>query len=45
MFDDFDTQIQSDEFWPEIPEDGEYIDPDEYDDWCAFCTMMDMLDN
>ena len=44
MFDDFDTQIQCDELWPEVPED-ECVDPDEFDDWCAFCTMMDMLDN
>lgn len=28
-FDDFDTQIQADE-WPEAPEE---INPEEYDDW------------
>ena len=44
MFDDFDTMRQCDEYWPEVPEDEE-IDPDEYDDWCAFCTMMDMLED
>ena len=44
MFDDFDTQIQSDELagydywyqeWPEESE-GEYVSPDEYDDWMAY---------
>ena len=43
MFDDFDTQIQSDELswygydewyqeWPQAPEE---INPEEYDDWMA----------
>ncbi len=34
----------TDECWPEIPEEEE-INPDEYDDWCAYCAMMDMLDD
>ena len=47
MFDDFDTQIQSDELagydywyeeWLTPPEEseGEYVSPDEYDDWMAY---------
>ena len=47
MFDDFDTQIQPDELagydywyeeWPTPPEEseGEYVSPDEYDDWMAY---------
>lgn len=34
-FDDFDTQQQADE-WPEAPEE---INPEEYDDWVAWCIM------
>ena len=42
MFDDFDTQIQSDElagydYWyQEWPEAEEEINPAEYDDWMAY---------
>lgn len=39
MFDDFDIMRQCDEYfdecWPEVPEEEE-INPDEYDDWCAY---------
>ena len=36
-FDDFDTQIQSDE-WPQPPEE---ISPEEYDDWLLTIGMTD----
>jgi len=38
MFDDFDTQIQSDELagYEEWPTPPEKISPDEYDDWLSY---------
>ena len=41
MFDDFETQRQSDEYvwfdeWPEAPEE---ISPEEYDDLVVWCIM------
>lgn len=35
MYDDFDTQQQIDE-WPQPPEE---INPEEYDDWVAWCVL------
>ena len=49
MFDDFDTQIQSDElagydYWyQEWPEPEEDINPDEYDDWMAYVYANNLM--
>lgn len=43
MFDDFDTQRQSDEYtWFNEPEE---IIPEEYDDWVAWCAMSRNANN
>ena len=43
MFDDFDTQRQSDEYiWFSEPEE---IIPEEYDDWVAWCAMSRYINN